>query len=181
MADTYQIKKQNAPYFLTFQVVEWIDVFTRAVYRDIVLESFTYCIANKGLQLFGYVVMSNHIHLIVQAGEGFQLSNIVRDIKSFTTKRIIKTIQESPESRRDWMLHQFKFAASLHRRNDMFQLWTHENHAIELVDEKVIEQKLNYIHDNPVRARLVKNAEDYLYSSARNYADLDNLIAIERI
>jgi len=95
MADAYQIKKQEAAYYLKLQVVEWIDVFSRFIYTDILLESLDFCIKNKGLRLYSYVIMSNHVHLLVQAKEGYKLSEIIRDFKSFTSKAILKNIGKS--------------------------------------------------------------------------------------
>lgn len=177
MSTCYQIKDQIAVHFMTFQIVDWIDVFTRKIYKDIIIDSFKYSIENKGFQIFAYVIMSNHIHLIAQSSEG-QLSENIRDIKKFTSRKIIETIHDIPESRKTWMLNKFKFNASHHRTNRNYQVWTHENHAIILYSNEFIKQKIEYIHDNPVRAGIVEKPEDYLYSSARNYASLEAPIDI---
>jgi REP element-mobilizing transposase RayT len=174
----YQIKDQEGLYYLTFQVVDWLDIFTRQTYRDIVIDSFRYSIENKGFQLFAYVVMSNHIHLIANSSEA-KLSDILRDIKKYTSKKIVEAIQTIPESRKDWLLNRFEFRAKQHSRNKNYQLWTHENHAIYLYSQEFIAQKLEYLHQNPVRAGIVSNAEDYIYSSARNYAEMESIIEIE--
>jgi REP element-mobilizing transposase RayT len=178
MPEGYQIYDQQGLYFLTLQVVDRIDIFSRNTYRMIVLDSMKYCIANKGLQLYAYVIMTNHIHMIVSTAPGFNLSDAIRDFKRHTSKTIINTIQQEPESRRDWMLMLMQRAASKHKRNEHFQLWTHENHAIELHSVSFTKQKLDYIHNNPVRAGFVDRAEDWLYSSARNYANEQGLIDI---
>jgi REP element-mobilizing transposase RayT len=157
--------------------VDWIDVFTRPIYRDIAIDSLKYCQKNKGLQVFGYVIMSNHIHLIANSPDG-HLSDTLRDFKKFTAKTIIANIKESDESRREWMLNRFEFNAQRHSRNENYQEWTHENHAIILYSNDFIQEKLDYIHNNPVRARIVEKPEDYLYSSARNYADLDSILEV---
>jgi len=85
MSTGYQVNDQEGMYYLTFQVVDWIDVFTRQVYRDIIVESLKYAKENKCLDAFAYVIMSNHIHLIAQSNNG-QLSATIRDIKKFTSK-----------------------------------------------------------------------------------------------
>lgn len=180
MSTGYQIVDQRAPYFLTFQIVDWIDVFTRKIYKDILIDSFKYSIENKGLQIFAYVIMSNHVHLIANSVNG-NLSDIVRDIKKFTSKQIIITIDNLPESRREWMLNRFKFNASHLKSNKNYQVWTHENHAVILYSNKFFEEKIEYIHNNPVRAGIVEKPEDYLYSSARNYASLEAPIDITLI
>ena len=173
----YKVRNQKGIYYLTFTVVYWIDLFSRHNYRDILIDSLKYCQQEKQLIIYGYVIMSNHIHLIVQSENG-RLSEIIRDFKSFTSKHIIETITEYPESRREWMLWMFERAAKKHKRNTKYQVWKHKNHLIELERNEFLNQKLEYIHLNPVRACLVQNPEDYLYSSARNYADLDNVIEI---
>ena len=177
MSTGYNIVNQEASYFVTFQIVNWIDLFTRKIYRDIVVDSLRYCQQNKGLDIFAFVVMSNHLHLLIRSQTG-KLSNTIHDFKSFTAKQILLAIETENESRREWMINLFEFAAKRHKRNERFQIWTHDNHAEEIYGNKFIEQKINYIHDNPVRAGIVEKAEDYLYSSARYFAGLDCMLEI---
>jgi putative transposase len=180
MRKGYFIHDQQAIYYMTFTVVGWIDVFTRSIYRDMLIDSFKYCQQTKGLRLHAYVIMSNHVHLVASVTENYSLSNFVRDCKKFTSKQIIEHIQQNlTESRRDWMLHQFKYYASRHSRNEHHQLWEHENHFVELFTEAFTQQKIEYIHQNPVRAGLVYRPEDYVYSSASNYAGLDQIIDVD--
>ena len=101
--DRYIIADQQQVYFLTCTIVHWVDVFTRKEYKIIITDSLNYCIQNKGLEVFAYVLMSNHLHLIVKAKEGFVLSNILRDFKNHTSKQIASTITEIGESRREWL------------------------------------------------------------------------------
>jgi len=176
----YIIHDQQAIYYLTCTIVGWIDVFSRQQYRDIIIESFKYCQKSKGLHLHAYVIMSNHLHLIVSVDDGHSISNFVRDFKKFTAKRILDDIASNGiESRREWMLHQFKYYASRHSRNEIYQLWEHDNHFIELSSPAFTQQKIDYIHNNPVRAGLVYRAEDYVYSSASNYAGIDQIIDVD--
>ena len=170
MTTGYQIKEQDALYYLTLQVVDWVDIFTRQCYRDIVVDSLRYCQLNKNLQVFAFVIMSNHVHLIANSGTG-ELSATLRDFKKYTSKAILQQVAEGRESRREWMLNRFEFAASRHGRNDRYQLWTHENHAEIIYSDKFLFQKMDYIHQNPVRAGIVEHPEEYLYSSARYLAD----------
>jgi REP element-mobilizing transposase RayT len=173
MSTGYQIKEQEALHYLTIQIVKWIDVFTRKAYRDIVIDSLRFCQEKKGLEIYAYVIMSNHIHLLVRSNIG-RLSDTIREFKSFTAKQILQAVQSNSESRRDWMLNLFEFSAKQHKRNEQYQLWTHENHAEQIYSEAFVRQKIAYIHENPVRAGIVCHSEDYLYSSARNYAGLDS-------
>ncbi|GAA4470145.1 transposase [Nemorincola caseinilytica] len=166
MSTGYQIDDQYGMYFLTFTVVDWVDIFTRKAYRDIVIDSMNYCIKQKGLCVFGYVIMTNHIHLIAQSKTG-KLSDTIRDFKKFTARTILEVIRTEPESRREWMLHRFEWNASQHERNSKYQVWSHANHAMYISTEKFFRQKLEYIHQNPLRAGWVEREEDYVYSSAK--------------
>ena len=172
------IKDQEKPHFITCTVVDWIDVFTRKVYKDIVVSSLEYCIKEKGMVLYGYVIMSNHIHLIVQSKEG-RLSDLVRDFKKFTAKNILEAIQTEPESRREWMQALFKKATESHTRNKNYQFWQYGNHAEEIYTLHFMWDKLNYIHLNPIRAGIVEKAQHYIYSSASNYTTGKGLVNVE--
>ena len=123
--------------------------------------------------------MSNHIHCILSTV--FNLSDIVRDFKKHTSKEIIKTIETEKESRREWLMMIFEYHAKFNNRVKEYQFWTHENHAVELTSNEMIDSRLDYIHQNPVRAGLVEKEADYLYSSARNYNELSKFIAIDKI
>ena len=180
MPTGYQINEQDKLHFVTLQVVAWVDIFTRKNYRDIIITNLEYCQKHKGLEIYGWVVMSNHLHLLVKSHKE-ELSNILRDFKSYTSKKIIEEIHSCNESRREWMLKIFKNAAFEHKRNSEYQFWTHENHAEYIYSTKFIEQKLDYIHNNPVRAGIVEKPEEYLYSSAKNYADEEGLLKTEII
>ena len=115
MAHTYQINDQSVPYFLTFQVVGWADVFTRKDYRDIILESITHCRQHKGLIVFAYVIMTNHVHVIFQSGHD-DLSGLVRDFKKFTSKKILAAIRFNPkESRKRWLEMIFRYHAKYNK------------------------------------------------------------------
>ncbi|MFQ6601392.1 REP-associated tyrosine transposase [Flavobacterium sp. C3NV] len=179
MKEGYIIRDQKLPHFITSTVVDWIDVFTRQTYRDIVIDCFDYCIKNKGMILYGYVIMSNHIHLIVQSEEG-KLSDLIRDFKKFIAKNILDKIQSSPESRKEWMLERFKLAAQKHQRNKEYQFWQYGNHAEEIYSTAFMWSKLHYIHLNPVRAGLVAKASEYIYCSAGNYVNDSGLLEIEK-
>ena len=179
MGSAYQINNQEQVYFLTFQVVGWVDIFTRKEYRDIMLDSFTYCRQEKALELFCYVTMSNHVHVMVRSKTG-KLSDTIRDLKKHTSKQILRVaLTSNLESRRNWLKVVFEYHAEYNRRVADMQLWTHENHAVELSSNEMLDTRMQYIHENPVRAGLVEKPEDYLYSSASNYAGLTNLITVD--
>jgi putative transposase len=176
-ADNYFINDQNAVYYLTFTIVDWVDVFTRKEYKFVVADSLNYCIEHKGLEVFAWCLMSNHLHLVCRAIEDSRISDIIRDFKKFTAKTILDKIITEPESRRDClpagqagMLYRFEFAGKFDNRIKKYRFWQDTNHAIQLDNTEMIEQRINYTHDNPVRAMIVGRQEDYLYSSARDYS-----------
>ena len=179
MKEGYIIRDQAKPHFITATVVDWIDVFSRKIYRDCVIDSLNYCIANKGLVLYGYVIMSNHIHLIIQSDNG-KLSDLLRDFKKFVAKTVLEKIQTEPESRREWMLERFRSATQSHSRNMYYQFWQYGNHAEEIYSEAFMWSKLDYIHLNPVRAGIVAKAADYIYSSAGYYVNGEGLVKVEK-
>jgi putative transposase len=165
----YKIRNQAAVHFITFAVVQWVDVFTRRLYRDIVVDSIKYCQAEKGLLLHCWCIMSNHLHLIASA-ENHDLSGVLRDFKKFTGKKIISAITDnSNESRKEWMLPVFRQQGKANSRNKEYQFWRQDNQPQELYSPAFMVQKMNYIHNNPVEAGIVERPEHYLYSSARDY------------
>lgn len=154
---------------MTFTVVEWVDVFTRKDYRDIFIDSVKYCQENKGLLIHGWCMMSNHVHLIISA-KNCDLSSIIRDMKKFTSKKIIEAIiKNEHESRKGWMLSIFAQQASGNSHNSRYQFWIQDNQPKECYSSEFTIQKLNYIHNNPVEAGIVERPGEYLYSSARDY------------
>jgi putative transposase len=164
-------------YFLTLTVVDWVDVFTRPAYKHVLLESLRFCQKEKGLEIYAWCLMTNHIHLIASAKQESNLSDVLRDFKKFTNKAIIKAIAQEPESRH-WHLDRFAFAATLDPKIRNIKFWQDGNEVKEIHTNDFLEQKLSYIHQNPVRAEIVTEPEDYLYSSARDYAGIKGLLDI---
>ncbi|WP_439696972.1 transposase [Mucilaginibacter sp. AW1-7] len=178
MSSNYKFRNQECLYFATFTVVRWIDVLTRRAYKDIIVESLKYCIKHKGLQLHGWVIMSNHVHLIISTNDK-PMQDILRDVKRHTSKAITKAIIENvQESRREWMLWFFEREGKSNPNNENYQFWQQGNHPIEIYTNKVLDQKLDYIHNNPVTAGWVDEPHHFLYSSARDYAGGKGLIDI---
>lgn len=177
----YLIKNQFAVHFITFATVQWVDVFTRSVYADIVVESLRFCKTSKGLKIHAWCIMSNHLHLILSTEEPQKLSDVLRDFKKFTSNQIIKAISENPnESRKGWMLWIFKKAGEENSRNNDYQFWQQDNHPVECDTLEILESKMHYLHENPVRANIVNRAEDYIYSSATDYyLDIPGLIEVD--
>ncbi|MEZ4796159.1 MAG: transposase [Flavobacteriaceae bacterium] len=184
MSRNYKFHNPEGLYFVSFAVVEWLDVFIRNDYKDILVESLAYCQKNKGMEIIAWCIMTNHVHLVFRSINGLHPSSLLGDFKRFTSKAIVKAIQESPtESRKEFLLEQFKKAASKSSNVNKFQFWRHDNKPIELWSNKVIQEKINYVHNNPVKAGLVNFPEDYVYSSAVDYTNgkglLDDIIVFQ--
>ncbi len=179
MSSKYKFNNQEHLYFVSFAVINRIDLFIRNEYKDIMIDSWKYCQAKKGLEIYGYCIMSSHIHMIIGT-HGDKLENIMRDMKKHTSVALKTAIEQHPaESRREWMLWMMKRAGRKNSHNADFQLWQQNNHPIELFNLKILHQKLDYMHNNPVEAGIVAHPEDYLYSSARDYySGLPGLIEI---
>lgn len=166
-------------YFVTDTVVDWVDIFTRPVYKYIILNSLTYCQKEKGLIIYAWVLMSNHLHAIIGSQGENKVSDIWRDFKKFTSKEIVNTLKNDPqESRREWMLNRFEYAGRNDKKIKNCKFWQEGNDAQAIFLNDYFNQILNYIHQNPVKAELVNRAEDYRYSSAPDYAGGKGLLDV---
>ncbi|PCJ95006.1 MAG: transposase [Flavobacteriaceae bacterium] len=181
MSRNYKFHNPTAVYFVTFATVYWIDVFTRQVYFDILENSIEHCKKEKGMELYAYCFMPSHIHFIFRdANEN--PSSLLRDFKKYTSKSILQAIEENQqESRKEWLLWMFEKAAKKKNNVSKYQFWQHHNKPIELWSPKVIKQKIDYIHNNPVLSGFVTNPMDYKYSSAKNFTDDHAVFEIDAI
>jgi REP element-mobilizing transposase RayT len=151
--------------------VGWLDVFIRNEYIDLFIESLVYCQKEKGLEIHAWCIMTSHVHLVFRSTKGQKPELLIGDLKRFTSNSIVRAIQENPkESRKEFLLEFFKNEAKKSSNVKHYQFWRHDNKPIELLSNKVIKQKIDYVHNNPVEAGLVYRAEDYVYSSATDYA-----------
>ena len=156
-------------HFVSFAVVYWIDVFIRNEYKDVLLESLRYCQQKKGLEVYAWCIMTSHVHLIIGTNQ-CKMEDIMRDFKSHTSRELKKMIKEhSGESRKEWMIWMMERAGKKNGNNQSFQFWRQDNHPIELSTKYLMKQKLEYLHNNPVEAGFVTKADDYVYSSAKDY------------
>jgi putative transposase len=178
MSSKYKFRDQEKLYFMSFSVVYWLDIFIRKEYKDVVLESIRYCQREKGLEVYSWCIMTSHIHMII-GSHGKPMQDIMRDFKSFTSTTLKDKIHGNfQESRREWLLWMMERAGKLNKHNGVFQFWQEGNHPSELYDNVVMQQKLDYIHNNPVEGGFVDKVEEYLYSSARDYAGIKGLLDI---
>ncbi|KTB55671.1 transposase [Pseudomonas viridiflava ICMP 13104] len=170
----YTITEPEKPHFLTCTVVEWLPLFTRPALVDILLNAWRYQQAHQGLQLFGYVVMENHLHFVAQAPA---LDKCVSSFKSFTARQIVETLEKL---KAESTLQRLRFVKRIHKTDRVYQVWQEGTHAELVWNEKVMRQKLDYIHHNPVKRGYVDVGEHWRYSSARDYEGQRGLIDIQR-
>ena len=123
MSDKYKIREIDKAYFVTITVVDWADVFTRKNHKLLLIDSLAHCQQNKGLVIFGYCLMPSHLHMIAKAEGQYTLSDILRDFKKYTSKAIVKQIEEESESRREWMLDLFAKAGEPLKKIKNYKFW----------------------------------------------------------
>ena len=178
MSDRYKITDIEAAYFVTLTTVGWVDVFTRLNQKLALINSLAYCQKHKGLVIFAWCLMPSHLHMLCRVEQKGGLSDLLRDFKKFTSKQVVRLVMEEPESRREWMLKLFRDSCAHLKKEQEYKVWQDGNHAVEVFSNQCIYEKLEYIHRNPVEEMIVANPEDYFFSSARNYADMESLLDV---
>jgi len=162
MSRKYLFHNTSHLYFVTFTTINWIDVFTRDEYRNIVVESIRFCQEKKGLEVFAWCIMTNHVHLIIRSVGKPGLSGVVRDLKSYTSRHIRKELEaHMGESRKEWMLWMMYKAGQWNSNNKDYQFWQQSSHPVELDTREKLFQRLHYIHENPVKAGFVDAPEHW--------------------
>ena len=181
MSRKYKFGDNDKLYFISYAVVYWIDVFIRREYREIIIDSWKYCQQHKGLEIYGWVIMPSHVHLIIGSNNE-KLDGIVRDMKSHTSTQLRKCITDyNGESRKEWMLWMMERAGKKNSNNDNWQFWQQHNKPISLLNQEIFQQKLTYIHNNPVVAGFVEKPEDWLFSSASDFYGKKGVIELSYI
>jgi putative transposase len=179
MSRKYKFLNKEGLYFVSFATVNWIDVFTRSAYNEIIVDSLSWCIDNIGMELYCWCIMPSHVHLIFRARDN-NPEVILGRFKEHTAKQLIKAIIENPqESRKEWILWMLKRAAAKSSNVTHYQFWQHNNKPIELWSPHVIEQKADYIHNNPVEAGFVTEPQHWKHSSAIDYCGGKGLVNIQ--
>ncbi|WP_187261413.1 REP-associated tyrosine transposase [Pontibacter beigongshangensis] len=179
MSRKYKFHNQEGLYFVSFTVVYWIDVFTREEYFAILTNSLDYCRKNKGMEIYAWCIMPSHVHLVFRARDN-NPSVLLKELKTHTSKQIQKAISEhNQESRKEWMLWLMERAGLKNSNVKHRQFWQQHNKPIELWSATVIDQKIDYIHNNPVEAGFVSEPEHWKYSSAINYSGVIGVLEID--
>lgn len=181
-SDNYLQGKQCC-YLITFNTVDWVDVFVRPVYKQVIVHTLNHFIDNKGLVVHAWCLMTNHLHLLVQAKEGFVIADIEREFKTFTTTKILEAIDTEPEARKEWMLKRFENFGNILGLMKKYQVWQNSSSPqfIDLKKTEALVEHFSFIHENPVRDRFVDTAADYPYSSARDYSGMQGLVKITKL
>ena len=165
-------------YFISFATVNWIDVFTRNEYKDEIIKSWQFCQEKKGLEIYAWCIMPSHVHMIIGSNNK-NMEDIVRDMKSHTSTSLKRMIQEHPkESRREWLLWMFERAGKKNGNNKDWQFWQQHNQPLQITTQKMYTEVVHYIHQNPVVSGFVFEAEQWVYSSAKNYGKNDGIIKL---
>jgi REP-associated tyrosine transposase len=170
-------------YFLTFNTVDWIDIFIRPVYKQIIVHSLNHFIEHKGLNLYAWCLMTNHLHLLAQARDNCVIAEIEKEFKNFTTKKLLQDIDTEPDVRRVWMMQHFENFGNVLGFLKKFHVWQTCSTPV-FVDPYKKETLIEYtefIHSNPVRDRIVESGSDYLYSSARDYCGMKGLVNVIKL
>jgi putative transposase len=173
MRTRYSIYDPDFPYFITCTTVNWLPVFTRQPYFDLIIDSLKFCRQHKGLKIHAYVILDNHLHLVAAADK---LADIIRDFKSYTAKSLISRLEQD---HKDWALNLFRYYKQPTKTRSAYQLWQEGFHPQQIISEDMLQQKVDYVHFNPVRAGVVAQPEDWLYSSARDYAGGKSVLEVD--
>jgi putative transposase len=149
------------PHFFTATILEWMHLLKADQYKNIIINSLDFLVQNHRVAIYGFVLMSNHIHLEWHIAEGHKRENVQRDFLKFTAQMI----KADMERHHPLLLEKFRVNA----KDRKYQIWERNPLSVELYSQKVMWQKLNYMHSNPVRAGLCTESWDYKYSSALFY------------
>ncbi|NQT23950.1 transposase [candidate division KSB1 bacterium] len=169
--------EETSFYYSTCTIVAWLPVFQSEPYFQIIINSLNYCRANKGLLLLGFIIMPTHMHMVTSNHSDTILSEIMRDFRAYTSRKIRKQLELDG---RESFLKVFENSAR-NLPKQQYRIWQEDYHPVALYSEDWFHQKMNYMHDNPVRIGFVDLPEHWKYSSARNWIlDDDRLISIDR-
>ena len=170
MRSRYRYFHDNSPYFITCTTVNWIPVFTSCAMFDMAIECFQFLRKEGSLKVYAYVILENHLHMIAGSED---LSKHIGRFKSYTARKIIDFAADGNNT---WLLKQLKEEKKRFKTDRTYQLWQEGFHPQRIQSEEMMRQKIGYIHNNPVRRGYVDDAENWVYSSARNYLKDDHSV-----
>jgi putative transposase len=170
----YKIYEPTHPHFVTCTVLHWLPLFTRQESVDIILQCFRYLQQNDNLKLYAYVILENHIHMVVRSND---IGKSMESFKKYTANELLKLLQKENVKT---ILDQLRFYKKAHRVDKIYQIWEEGYHPKLMQTDAMMINKINYIHQNPVKRGYVDEATHWRYSSARDYEGMRGLIDIER-
>ncbi|MCD4692783.1 MAG: transposase [Calditrichales bacterium] len=162
MRSRYKIYPDYNMYFITSSIVDWAPLIINNDLFSIILDSFKFCQKEKQLFFYGYVIMPNHFHILISMDEARNIPDTIRDMKRHTSLDISKYLSGLNK-------HNNLFWIKPFWGNKINKIWQEGYHPKAIISEKMFSQKLNYIHNNPVKQGFVDKPENWKYSSARNY------------
>ena len=169
------IEHPGAAYFVTSSVIDFVKVFDQNVYTRIILKNLDFYRNRHNFKLYAFVIMPEHLHLIIHPPQESSIKDVMRNFKSYTSKEL--TSQLTDDGRFGVLNRLSKFAS----RRIQHPFWAEGNRPLGIYTEKTLRSKIDYIHANPLRRGLVKNLGDYPYSSFRNYyLNDESLIKIDK-
>jgi REP element-mobilizing transposase RayT len=171
----YKIYHPKHPHFITCTILHWIPIFTNKDSVQIVIDSLKYLQKEDNLKIYAYVILENHIHLIVSSND---ISKTIQKFKSYTAKEILKLLKKKKVTT---ILEQLSFYKKAHKRDTTYQVWQEGMQPKLITSEKMMRDTIDYIHQNPVKRGYIDNPTHWRYSSARNYEEIEGLIDIEKV
>jgi len=170
----YKIYEPSQPHFVTCTILHWIPIFTNQESVSIVINSLKYLQKSDNLKIYAYVILENHLHLVVQSND---LAKTMAKFKRYTAIEIIKLIKRKNIST---ILEQLAFYKKAHKKDREYQLWQEGIQPKQIISHKMMKEKIEYIHNNPVKRGYIDNPIHWRYSSARDYEGIKGLIDIEK-
>ncbi len=171
----YKIYEPTHPHFITCTILHWIPIFTRVDTTQIIFDSLKYLQKNSNLKIFAYVILENHLHLIVQSDD---IAKDITRFKSFTARKIIDYLKANNVKT---ILDQLHFYKKTHKADREYQLWQEGIQPKLIQGEQMMRERIDYIHNNPVKRGYVDKAEHWRYSSARDYEGVRGLVEVEKV
>jgi REP element-mobilizing transposase RayT len=156
-----EVFAKKHPEFITVTCLEWKAVLKEDRFKDIIVDSLRFLTNEKRIIVYGFVIMINHFHLVWQINGDHSRDDVQRDFLRYTGQQILKYLRNESSPLLPMLL--------VNAKDRKYQVWERNSLSIPVWSQKAIWDKLNYIHNNPVKAGLCKYPEEYKYSSAQFY------------
>jgi len=171
----YKIYESTHPHFITCTVLHWIPLFTRVQSVQILIDSLKYLQQSDNMKIFSYVILENHLHMVASSDD---IAKTIKKFKSFTAKELLALLQKENIKT---ILEQLAFYKKAHKTQIGYQVWQEGMHPQLIQNEQMMSEKIEYIHNNPLKRGYVDEAKHWRYSSARDYEGVGGLLNIERM